>query len=123
MSRAHWAFKGWHRVRNIDGLLKHRDVPGAYVASATRLLRVGPWMLMAFRYRPGPAPTKNGSTTVDERLSPYDLWVQAEGDSAEYRRLLVEHGHVVAKEPGDDGSLPCGWKPKRPADTTDGEAD
>lgn len=30
-----------------------------------------------------------------------------------YHELMVEHGHIVPREPGDDGSLPCGWSPSR----------
>lgn len=35
---------------------------------------------------------------------------------ARYRELLIEHGHLIDRNPGDDGNeLPCGWKPKRVA--------
>ncbi len=46
---------------------------------------------------------------VPDRPSPFELWQQAKGDRAEYRRLLWEHGHLVKREPGDDPNLPCGW--------------
>lgn len=26
-----------------------------------------------------------------------------------YMELMREHGHIVPKQPGDDGNLPCGW--------------
>lgn len=50
--------------------------------------------------------------------SPYQLWVQAGGetdhyDQAEYLRPMRVHGHLLY--PGDDGyeqgsrNLPCGW--------------
>lgn len=42
--------------------------------------------------------------------SPYALWVQANGDRAEYRRLMVEYGYLI---PGKQENLPCGW-PHRP---------
>lgn len=32
---------------------------------------------------------------------------------ARYRELLVEHGHIVKREPGESVNLPCGW-PHRP---------
>jgi hypothetical protein len=54
--------------------------------------------------------------------SPYDLWKQAGGetdafDKAEYRRLLVEHGHLVPLAPGEMAPpLPCGWPTYRFAD-------
>lgn len=42
--------------------------------------------------------------------SPGELWQQAEGDRDEYRRLLWEHGLLVARQPGDKSPLlPCGW--------------
>jgi len=48
--------------------------------------------------------------------SPHELWEQAGGSRDEYRRLLREHGHIIA--PGDEGydagksrALPCGWSP------------
>lgn len=55
--RPHWWLAGPHRVHNLDRLLRHRNVPGAHVATATRLFRIGPWMIMAFRYRPGEIDT------------------------------------------------------------------
>lgn len=55
-----------------------------------------------------------------DRPSPVQLWRQANGDSARYRRLMREHGHLLA--PGDEGyeqaskTLPCGWPgPQKPA--------
>jgi len=53
------------------------------------------------------------------RPSPGELWQRAGGDRDEYRRLLREHGHILA--PGDAGydpdaprTLPCGWSPDKP---------
>lgn len=48
---------------------------------------------------------------MSSRPSAYELWVQADGDSDEYRRLLWEYGHLIPRQDGDDGALPCGWKP------------
>lgn len=46
------------------------------------------------------------------RPSPVELWHQAGGDGAEYRRLLVEHGHLVPREPGDTSPMfACGYEP------------
>lgn len=47
---------------------------------------------------------------------PAELHAQAEQEhphdreamQARYRELLVQHGHLVERGPGDDGSLPCG---------------
>lgn len=53
-------------------------------------------------------------------FSPFELWLQAGGGTSKYtrdryRQLLVEHGHLVPREPGDDGHLSCGWPgPQRP---------
>ena len=47
--------------------------------------------------------------------SPFQLWRQANGDRAEYNRLLREHGHILG--PDDpryeeaSAKLPCGWPP------------
>ena len=30
-----------------------------------------------------------------------------------YRELMIEHGHIVKREPGQSVNLPCGW-PHRP---------
>lgn len=49
-----------------------------------------------------------------------ELWFQANGDPAEYRRLMIDHGYLVkcACDCHADGSghcerceprLPCGW--------------
>jgi hypothetical protein len=40
--------------------------------------------------------------------SPYELWVEADGDPEKYRALLREHGHLI---PGKPEPLPCGWNP------------
>lgn len=44
-----------------------------------------------------------------------ELWGQANGDRAEYRRLLHEHGLLIARgEAGHEQAgrkLPCGWEP------------
>lgn len=51
--------------------------------------------------------------------SAYDLWHQAGGptddfNKAEYRRLLVEHGHLDPPEPGEQSKpLPRGWPANR----------
>lgn len=56
---------------------------------------------------------------MTDNPSPFELWQQASGDAARYRELLVEHGHLVRREPGDDGNLPCGWPgPRRDIDGT-----
>lgn len=57
------------------------------------------------------------------RVSPGVLWQQADaehpGDAdarrKRYLQLLIEHGHVVYREPGDGSPLlPCGYAPRRP---------
>ncbi len=35
-----------------------------------------------------------------------------------YRALMVEHGHLVKREPGQSVNLPCGW-PHRPEPDAD----
>lgn len=48
---------------------------------------------------------------------PYKLWRQAEAEHPDdemarrlrYHDLMVEHGHIVKAEPGQDRNLPCGW--------------
>lgn len=50
---------------------------------------------------------------INERPSPYELWRQANGNGDGYRRLLREHGHLIDRQPGDDGNLPCGWPGRR----------
>jgi hypothetical protein len=50
------------------------------------------------------------------RLMPAELYAQAEKEHPHdrealrdrYRQLMIEHGHLVERQPGDDGSLPCG---------------
>lgn len=61
----------------------------------------------------------NGDPEPVPHQTPYELWVQAEENPDEYRRLLREHGHIL--RPGDAGydpdaprTLPCGWSPGRP---------
>ena len=40
----------------------------------------------------------------------YDLWVKADGDREEYRRLLREAGLIRPLAPGEEPEpLPCGW--------------
>lgn len=40
--------------------------------------------------------------------TPRELWEQSEGDPDEYRRLMIEHGMIVKREPGDKSPvLPC----------------
>lgn len=34
------------------------------------------------------------------KISPYKLWEMANGDKAEYKRLLIEHGHLILKKKG-----------------------
>ena len=36
--------------------------------------------------------------TQQTMISPYKLWIQAKGDSAEYKRLLFKHGCIRIKE-------------------------
>lgn len=51
------------------------------------------------------------------RPAPSSLWQQAarehphdpDARRRRYVELLREHGHVVDRQPGDDGNLPCGW--------------
>jgi hypothetical protein len=38
--------------------------------------------------------------------APFELWEQAEGDAKEYRKLMIEHGHLIR---GVAQPLPCGW--------------
>lgn len=53
---------------------------------------------------------------TEPRPSPYELWQQANGDRDEYRRLLLEHGHLIPLKPGEKPEpLPCGWPHNRPA--------
>lgn len=48
-----------------------------------------------------------------------DLYYQARAEypadpaavHARYHELMVEHGHLIERQAGDDGALPCGWKP------------
>lgn len=60
------------------------------------------------------------------RLSPMELHRQAhtewpdDSDAARsrYNELMREHGHIIAREPGDTSPLlPCGHDPARPAGT------
>lgn len=54
-------------------------------------------------------------------VSPSRLWEQAnnehpdddEARRSRYHELMVEHGHIVKREPGQSVNLPCGW-PHRP---------
>lgn len=51
--------------------------------------------------------------------SVYECWVESmqapPGTQRDrYRELLREHGHLVPREPGDDGNLPCGWPAGQP---------
>jgi hypothetical protein len=54
---------------------------------------------------------------MSDRPSLGELWhvAYAEHGNAEekrrerYRELLLEHGHLVERKPGDDPNLPCGW--------------
>lgn len=70
----------------------------------------------------------NAQIREGTRLSVFDCWQQAAqenpGEAAFTRRrryleLLSEHGHLVEREPGDDGNLPCGW-PGRVGDSPQG---
>lgn len=55
--------------------------------------------------------------------SPSELWFQAreehprdnEACRVRYHELMVEHGHIVKAEPGEDRNLPCGWPGLPPA--------
>lgn len=49
----HWRFTGPRRVSQLGRLLRYRNVPGAHVAAMWRIVRIGPWTLLAIRYRPG----------------------------------------------------------------------
>jgi hypothetical protein len=47
---------------------------------------------------------------VSANPSPYDLWRQTDGDRERYRELLIEHGHLIPLQPGEQPEpLPCGW--------------
>ncbi len=59
---------------------------------------------------------------MNDKPSPYDLWVQSAGDRAEYRRLLREHGLLIPLKPGEAAeSLPCGWPHRRKAKSVSDE--
>ena len=59
-------------------------------------------------------------------FSPHRLWERAgggvidldtgnyvEANSDLYRQLMLAAGYLVPRQPGDDGSLPCGWPARR----------
>jgi hypothetical protein len=50
---------------------------------------------------------------------PFELWQQAGGNPAEYRRLMREHRHLV---PGTREPLPCGWPGPRASEDDDSQA-
>jgi hypothetical protein len=61
--------------------------------------------------------------SASEKPGPFELWQQAGGDGARYRRLMRQHGHLLGT--GDEGyedaprNLPCGWPENRgPTETT-----
>jgi hypothetical protein len=53
--------------------------------------------------------------------SPYQLWQQAQDEGGtkdergrRYIELMVEHGHIIDREPGDDSPLfACGYDPRK----------
>lgn len=60
---------------------------------------------------------------AERKPSAYDLWVQAKGDGAEYRRLMLEHGLLIPLKPGEVAEpLPCGWPRRKTEERTEGEA-
>lgn len=61
------------------------------------------------------------SSSTGSKPGPAVLWAQAEREHphdvsarrTRYHELMVEHGHIVKREPGQSVNLPCGW-PHRP---------
>ena len=59
--------------------------------------------------------------------SPYQLYYQAleeypvdpKAKRKRYHDLMVEHGHIVTAEPGEDRNLPCGWPAGGEREVTD----
>jgi hypothetical protein len=53
------------------------------------------------------------ATHSEDKPSPYQLWLEAEGDGERYRQLLHDHGYLISPgEPGYDEAsknLSCGW--------------
>lgn len=86
-------YRAWDRGQGA-GSQAHR----AAMAAAIR----------AVNGKPGQGPDQ------EPEPSPHQLWEQAGEDPERYRRLMREHGYLLA--PGDDGyedaprSLPCGWR-------------
>lgn len=39
-----------------------------------------------------------------EHPDPYQLWHSAKGDPDRYRKLMIEHGHLVPKSQADGGT-------------------
>jgi hypothetical protein len=55
-----------------------------------------------------------------KRKPPAELWREAGGDREEYKRLMIEHGWLVPRKPGEESKpLPCGWDPYRKRDGQD----
>ena len=56
-----------------------------------------------------------GEVLPPERPSPYELYLQADGDTPDYdrdryRELLIAHGHLVPLALGETAEpLACGW--------------
>lgn len=56
---------------------------------------------------------------MSKRMRVYECWAQARREYPDspdamrmrYAELMRDNGLLVPKKPGDDGSLPCGWKP------------
>ncbi|MET7395600.1 hypothetical protein ABZS66_19130 [Dactylosporangium sp. NPDC005572] len=76
---------------------------------------VGPWET--------DQPTPERPTVAE--ISAYELWRQAGGgtdayDQAAYRQLMLDHGLLIALEPGETAEpLPCGWPHRRVAEGSD----
>jgi hypothetical protein len=77
--------------------------------------------MSALRYRcPGCGfrlMTRRLCGSCAERTDPAGLWARAqiehphdgEARRSRYLELMREHCHLVERQPGDDGNLPCGW--------------
>lgn len=54
---------------------------------------------------------------MTEMLTSMECWDKAydefprdsESRRARYKELMIEHGHIVKREPGESRNLPCGW--------------
>lgn len=52
-NRMHWWFAGMSPARDASLLIRRRDVAGAHVETFRRLVRIGPFGIYLFRYKPG----------------------------------------------------------------------